>query len=379
MKDKDSTDASQFDRETVDPELSTELGIFKLRATYNRGLNSLHCSRDPYDAQSIESRQCFESIITSVSEKNGETAAAQKECILLLFLAYSNLSRMVAKTDERGLALKYALDAANTMSITESSSLDPGLLLRIAKLAFEEGDYWSCSHLLGYRFSKENEVNGPDSGGLLDSYYQLSEHLERKIFSSSQHTTTTPSVATEKILISTRNTSSSSGRIPEYSAFNSLANLLALKDPRIAAEFSICLQKPCLDGRPLTDAACNSYENVNVSQNISSDLCDVTEVSHQDGVQLDSTVTAAAGMHASVRRVTAEPQRARSSSVSDPKVSSDNIAHSLSRRRKEGINYESLRNGRFTSLKVSTHENVFPQLLHPQKSTLDVKEYSRNV
>lgn len=364
VKDKDSTETPPFDRESVDPEPSTELGIFKLRATYNRGLNSLHCSRDPHDAQSIESRHCFESIIQSVSEKNDETAAIRKECTLLLFLAYSNLSRMVEKTDERGLALTYALNAANTMSIAESSFLDPGLLLRIAKLSFEDGDLWSCSHLLGYRISRENGVKGPVSGGLLDSYYHLSEHLERKLFFSSQRTTTAPSAAAEKLLISMRENSSSSC-LPKYSAFNNLAYLLALRDPSAAAEFSVCRQKLCLDVMSISGATWNLDDTLYVSVNNPSDLCDLTELSDQGVVQLDSTATAVAGApHASIRRLTSEPYKGRSSSASEPKAPHDNIAHSLSRRKKEGTNHESLKNARYTSLKVCSNEIIFLFLLH---------------
>lgn len=369
VKDKDSTHLPQFDGETGDPEPSTELGIFKLRATYNRGLNSLHSSRDPSDAQSVESRNCFEEIVRSVHERIDQTAAARRECTLLLFLAYSNLSRMVAKTDEKGLALTYALNAANTLSIKESSFLDPGLLLRIAKLAFEEGDYWSCSHLLGYRISRENEVNDPENGGLLDSFYQLSEHLEEKLLSSSLHTTYTPFLAPEKLLISTSR-NSSSDCLQDYTVFNSLATFLTSRNPQGAAEFSFFSQKSCIDVESLSHAPLSSDEILNALAEIPSDhdrsvemiLCDSLEVSDEAALQLDSTVTAAVAQ-SSMRRHTVELHRARSSSASsEPKVPGDNIANGLSRRKKEGVNNELLRNARYVSLKASTDEDVITSI-----------------
>ena len=179
---KESAECVQTDEEDSDTEQSQELGVFKLRSTYTRGLNALHCSGASQDASWCESKSCFEEIIylANDSHTTEESAAARSESELIVFLAYSNLSRMLAKCNDKKDALRYALSAASVLSIRECNKKDPGLLLRIAKIALEVGDLWSCKHLIGYRMSIEEDMQG-NGGGLLDSFHQLSDDLNEKI------------------------------------------------------------------------------------------------------------------------------------------------------------------------------------------------------
>ena len=166
--------------EDLNAEPTQELGIFKLRSIYARGINALHCSGTFRDKDWLESRRCFEEIIRLTHQTNVETAAARSECDLLLFLAYSNLSRILANSNEKEVALCYSLSAASFVSISDRNIQDPGLQLRMAKLALDTGDLWSCKHIIQYSISKELGMENY-GGGLADSFLQLYDDLNDEI------------------------------------------------------------------------------------------------------------------------------------------------------------------------------------------------------
>ena len=181
---KERVECTKSADEDSDAEPTQELGIFKLRSIYARGINALHCSGTFQDKDWLESRSCFEEIIRLTHQTTVGTTAARTECDLLLFLAYSNLSRILANSNEKEVALRYALSAASFVSITDRNIQDPGLQLRMAKLALDTGDLWSCKHIIECEISKEvgRESYG---GGLEDSFLQLYDDLYDEIIQQS--------------------------------------------------------------------------------------------------------------------------------------------------------------------------------------------------
>lgn len=359
---KDNTDSSQTDRSNIENEPIKELGIFKLRLTYTEGLNALHCSEDIGDEKWLESKICFEEVIRIAGDSADEAGAARSECRLLLFLSNSNLSRMLAKSDQKPLALYHALDAASTMSIEDSSVHDPGLLLRIAKLTLELQDSWSCKQLLGYRVRHDRKASGSSVGGLLDSFYQLRDNLQYEISSSSSSFKSQLSMNKRESASLTidRATLDFSGR----DFFDSLATVLASEAPGKSFDYSFLVSNPELRNANEEEQS-NRGLRENLQPKSGSDIpitpdtiiCDLTEESenHTDENPRDETASSSASSGRKYVTVT-EPRKVRSASSSDPKAQNDNIGSTLSRRKKDSLSLSSTSSSRFTHLQVNNCE-----------------------
>ena len=128
-------------------------GILDMRAKYAEALNELHGSVTLEDEPWMMAKGCFEEIIEKANvDIPEESAAASQERKFLAFLSCSNLSRMLSKVPTYSkAALNYGLDAATMMSFSETTRHDPGLLLRLAKMTLDSGDYWSCRQILDHR------------------------------------------------------------------------------------------------------------------------------------------------------------------------------------------------------------------------------------
>jgi hypothetical protein len=358
---KDDIDNLQADRSNTDNEPIKELGIFKLRLTYTTGLNALHCSEDIGDEKWLESKICFEEVIRIAGDSADEAGAARSECMLLLFLSNSNLSRMLAKSDQKPLALYHALDAASTLSIEDSSVHDPGLLLRIAKLTLELRDSWSCKQLLGYRIKYDVCSYGSSVGGLLDSFHQLRDNLRCEISSSSSSFTSQVSMynrETELIMVD-----GATLDLHGSDFINAMATVLASESQGKFFDYSFFVSNPDLQTR-------NRVEAVHPDRGIREDLqltsssevpitlntiiCDLSEESENlcDENSRDETAPCAS----SGRKYVTEPRKARSASSSDPKAQGDNIGSTLSRRRKESLSLSSSSSTRFTHMQVNNDD-----------------------
>lgn len=360
---KDNTDSLQTDRSNIENEPIKELGIHKLRLTYTAGLNALHCSEDIGDEKWLESKICFEEVIRIAGDSADEAGAARSECTLLLFLSNSNLSRMLAKSDLKPLALYHALDAASIMSIEDSSVHDPGLLLRIAKLTLELQDSWSCKQLLGYRVRHDRRSSGSSVGGLLDSFYQLRDNLQYEISSSSSSFKSQLSMnkrETASLTIDRATLDFSGGDF-----FDSLATVLASEAPKKSFDYSFLVSNPELQQRNASDEEQSNRgfrENLQMKSGyeipvtLDTIICDLTEESenHTDENPRDETASSAS----SGRKygTATEPRKVRSVSSSDPKAQNDNIGSTLSRRKKESLSLSSTSSSRFTHLQVNNCE-----------------------
>ena len=259
---KESVECMQPDEEDSDAELTQELGIFKLRSIYTRGINALHCSGAFKDKDWVESRSCFEEIIRLTQQTIIETAVARSECDLLLFLAYSNLSRILATSNEKETAHRYALCAASMVSISDRNIQDPGLQLRMAKLALDTGDLWSCKHILDYRAFKEAEIGSHD-GGLSDSFLQLYDDLYEKV--SEQYSVFPEDhrkdkyrivpLSVEEYLSRTEPTNISSSE-HSLKVFNELASVLELQGfSQWSSNYSFQLCFPSIPSHPLSSSS----------------------------------------------------------------------------------------------------------------------------
>lgn len=249
------SECMEIDNEDIDEEDNIgEIGILKLRSNYTQGLSALHVSASAGDESWIKSRHCFEEIILLTKQTTEETAAARTECILILFLAYSNLSRMLVYSDKK-LALFYAIEAASVMNINDTSIHDPGLLLRIAKLTLSNNDFWSCKQIIAYNLG-QNDING----GLEESFHQLREDLNEQ---EQHYYNSTPStIFNKKILVkgkilslqikrqvpvttsnpisdSPLSTSSKSFLNNQFSTFNKLTILLDSEDQNSLSDYSL--------------------------------------------------------------------------------------------------------------------------------------------
>ena len=149
-----SNSSSDVDDDVAGNKISNDVyGILDMRAKYAEALNELHCSVSPEDEPWIMAKGCFEEIIEKANvDIPEESAAASQERKFLAFLSCSNLSRMLSKVPTyANAALNYGLDAASMMSFSEITRHDPGLLLRLAKMTLDSGDYWSCRQILDHR------------------------------------------------------------------------------------------------------------------------------------------------------------------------------------------------------------------------------------
>jgi hypothetical protein len=349
---KDDIDSLQADRSNTDNEPIKELGIFKLRLTYTTGLSALHCSEDVGDEKWLESKICFEEVIRIAGDSADEAGAARSECMLLLFLSNSNLSRMLAKSDQKALALYHALDAASTLSIEDSRVHDPGLLLRIAKLTLKLRDSWSCKQLLGYR------IKNFSVGGLLDSFHQLRDNLRCEISSSSSSFTSQVSICnreTDLIMVD--------GATLDFHGshfINALATVLASESQGKFFDYSFFVSNPGLRSRKRVEAVhpdCGIREDLQLTSSsevpvaLNTIICDLSAESENlcDGNPRDETAPCAS----SGRKYVTEPRKARSASSSDPKAQGDNIGNTLSRRRKESLSLSFSSSTRFTHMQVN--------------------------
>ena len=356
---KDDFDSLQAERGNVEIEPTKELGIFKLRLTYTKGLNALQCSEEIGDENWSESRICFEDVIHSADVSAGEAGAARSECALLIFLSNSNLSRMLMKSDEKALALNYALDAVSTMSIEDSSVHDPGLLLRIAKLTLELRDSWSCRQLLNFRIRHDRRAYGDNVGGLLDSFYQLRNDLLHEVASSSSSFKSQVSQSTREKSFVLLDASTLNSDSCEFT--NALAAVLASEAARKSFNYSFLVSYPGLKAlRTNTQERSGSgsgsveilqptggSDNTIIVDKIVDNLGQESENICDDNPR-DETISSAA----SGRKSITEPRKARSALSSDTTAQSDNIGSSLSRRRKESLNVSSSSSTRFTNLQV---------------------------
>jgi hypothetical protein len=354
---KDNIDSIKADRRNTDNEPIKELGIFKLRLTYTTGLNALHCSEDIGDEKWLESKICFEEVIRIAGDSADEAGAARSECTLLLFLSNSNLSRMLAKSDQKSLALYHALDAASTLCIEDSSVHDPGLLLRIAKLTLELRDSWSCKQLLDYRIERDTYSYGSSVGGLLDSFHQLRDNLRCEISTSSSSFTRQVSMynrETDLIMVD--------GAMLDLHGsdfINALATELASESQGKFFDYSFLVSNPALqtgntneevhpDRGTREDLQLASSSEIPIALNtIIYDLSEESENLCDENPRDESAPGASSG-----RKYVNEPRKARSASSSDPKAPGDNIGSTLSRRRKESLSLSSSSSTRFTQLQV---------------------------
>lgn len=358
---KDNADGLQSDHSNIDNEPIKELGIFKLRVTYTTGLNALYCSEDIGDEKWLESKTCFEEVIRIAGDSVDEAGAARSECTLLLFLSYSNLSRMLAKSDQKSLALYYALDAASTLSIEDSSVHDPGLLLRIAKLTLELRDSWSCKQLLGYRIQHDRQAYGSSVGGLLDSFYQLRDNLQYKISSCSSSFKSQVSMIKRETGLLMVDGATLDFHDSEF--FNALGAVLASEAPKNTFDYSLLVSTPALlalntgeeeevhlDSGVREEMLLSSRSEISIAANtIIYDLIEESENQNDENPRDESVPSASSG-----RRTNAiEPRKARSASSSDPKTQGDKIGSTISRRRKESLSLSSSSSTRFTLLQVN--------------------------
>ena len=358
---KDNADGLQSDHSNIDNEPIKELGIFKLRVTYTTGLNALYCSEDIGDEKWLESKTCFEEVIRIAGDSVDEAGAARSECTLLLFLSNSNLSRMLAKSDQKSLALYYALDAASTLSIDDSSVHDPGLLLRIAKLTLELRDSWSCKQLLGYRIRHDRQTYGSSVGGLLDSFYQLRDNLQYKISSCSSSFKSQVSMIKRETGLLMVDGATLDFHDSEF--FNALAAVLASEAPENTFDYSLLVSTPALlalntgeeeevhlDNGVREEMLLSSGSEISIAANtIIYDLIEESENQNDENPRDESVPSASSG-----RRTNAiEPRKARSASSSDPKTQGDKIGSTISRRRKESLSLSSSSSTRFTLLQVN--------------------------
>ena len=161
------------DDDVVSNKISNDVyGILDMRAKYAEALNELHCSVSSDDESWIRAKECFEEIIEKANvDIPEESAAASQERKFLAFLSCSNLSRMLSKVHIYSkAALNYALDAASMMSFSETTRHDPGLLLRLAKMTLDSGDYWSCRQILDHRIHVHLESRKRLIPGVLPSH-----------------------------------------------------------------------------------------------------------------------------------------------------------------------------------------------------------------
>lgn len=377
---KDSEQWGGTDGEHQDVEPAGELGIFKLRSTYTRALSALHRSENAYDTDWYESRAHFEEIVSLAESIMDETSAARSECTLLQFVAYSNLSRMLAKTEEKKNALNHALDAAAVFSIRYSSVHDPGLLLRIARLTLDVGDLWSCEQIL-IRGINGNATHSSGVGCLLDSFYQLHVILQRRIASLPLLESAADSCNACEI-ISLQGCASSRFSLIHNSffVFNKIAASLASKSCLETTDYSFTLHRSVLtealddDIRSpdltVSDVAAGDIPS---ALDLLLDKQGIREDSSLSGVQnyasqstaLPSstvivlegsssvTVTAAA---ATTRKQNTEIRETRSNPSQDQKSQGDNIGATSTRRKKDSQNVLTLAASRLPALKVNIHD-----------------------
>jgi hypothetical protein len=272
------SECMEVDDQDIDEEDKiVETGIFKLRSNYTQGLSALHGSAFAGDESWMKSRHCFEEIILFAKQTTEETAAARTECTLILFLAYSNLSRMLANSEKK-IALFYAIKAASVMNINASSIHDPGLLLRIARLTLSNNDFWSCKQIIAYNMS-QNGLNG----GLEESFHQLREDLNEQ---EQQYYNSSPSIIFSKknlvkgsimslqikgqVLETSLNptlpsSSSISSLDDQFSTFNKLTILLDSQDQNSLSDYSLEL---CSSDSKYNESKCDIKESASVSDAI---------------------------------------------------------------------------------------------------------------
>ena len=378
---KDSEQWGGTDGEQQDVEPAGELGIFKLRSTYTRALSALHRSENAYDTDWRESRAYFEDIVSLAESIIDETSAARSECTLLQFVAYSNLSRMLAKTDEKKNALNHALDAAAVFSIRYSSVHDPGLLLRIARLTLDVGDLWSCEQIL-IRGINGIATHGSGVGCLLDSFYQLNVILQRRIASLSRLESTDSCNACEIISLQGCASSPSSSIRDSFLVFNKVAAILASKNCLETPDSSFTLHRSLLtktfeddiksQDLTVSDVAAGGIPS---ALDLFFDKQGIRESSSLSGVQNNashnsalpsssvivlegpSSVTATAS--ATTRKQSTEIRETRSNPSQDQKSQSDNIGATSTRRKKESQNVLTLATSRLPAIKVKTHNRMY--------------------
>jgi hypothetical protein len=375
---KDSEQWGGTDDEHQDVEPAGELGIFKLRSTYTRALSALHRSENAYDTDWCESRAHFEEIVSLAERIMDETAAARSECTLLQFVAYSNLSRMLSKTDEKKSALNHALDAAAVFSIRYSSVHDPGLLLRIARLTLDVGDLWSCEQIL-IRGINGNATYGSGVDCLLDSFYQLHFILQRRIASLPLLESAADS-CNECEVISLQGCASSPSSSIHNSlfVFNKVAASLASKNCLETTDYSFTLHRSVLNEAldndmrspdlPVSDVATGDIPSAlklpldkqGIREGLS--LSRVQNYTSQSSALPSSTVTVLEGSSsvtaaatATTRKQTTETRETRSNPSQDQKSQSDNIGATSTRRKKENQNVLTLAASRLPALKVKIH------------------------
>lgn len=378
---KDSEQWGGKDGEHQEVEPAGELGIFKLRSTYTRALSALHRSEDAYDTDWRESRAHFEEIVSLAESIMDETSAARSECTLLQFVAYSNLSRMLAKTDEKKNALNHALDAAAVFSIRYSSVHDPGLLLRIARLTLDVGDLWSCEQIL-IRGINGNATHGSGVGCLLDSFYQLNVILQRRIASLSLLESAEICNACEIISLQGCASSSSSSVHDSFLVFNKLSASLASKNCLETPDYSFTFHRSLMatalgDDITSQDLTVSDVATGGIPSalDLLLDKQEIRESSSLSGVQNNasqcsalpsssvivpegsSSVTATAS--ATTRKQNTETRETRSNPSQDQKSQSDNIGATSTRRKKESQNVLTLATSRLPAIKVKIRNRMY--------------------
>ena len=380
---KDSEQWGGTDGEHQDVEPAGELGIFKLRSTYTRALSALHRSENAYDTDWCESRAQFEEIVSLAESIMDETSAARSECTLLQFVAYSNLSRMLSKTDEKKSALNHALDAAAVFSIRCSSVHDPGLLLRIARLTLDVGDLWSCEQIL-IRGINGNATHGSGVGCLLDSFYQLNVILQRRIASLSLLESAADSCnECEVISLQGCASSPSSSFHNSLFVFNKVAASLASKNCLETPDYSFTLHRSVLtealdDDMRSPDLTVSDVPagDIPPALDLLFDKQGIREDLSLSGVQNytpqstappssnvivlegSSSVTATATATATTRKQNTETRETRSNPSQDQKGQSDNIGATSTRRKKDSQNVLTLAASRLPALKVKSHNRM---------------------
>ena len=368
---KDSEEAGRTNGEHQDVEPAGELGIFKLRSTYTRALSALHGSAKVYDADWCESRAHFEEIVSLAESIMDETSAARSECTLLQFVAYSNLSRMLSKTEEKRKALNHALDAASVFSVRYGSVHDPGLLLRIARLTLDVGDLWSCEQLLIHGVNG-NATHDSGAGCLLDSFYQLNVILQRRIASLSLLDSAKPCNDCEIISLPQCASSSCTSIHDSFLIFNKFAASLASKDCLESSDYSFTLycsylaetigdditkqdlsvfeaamgEFPAVHELVYSEQGLSEIPSSSVTQNstLKGSALPLFDVIVLEGV---STVTA--------KKQNTETREMRSNPSQDQKSQSENIGTTLTRRKKENQNTPTIPANRLPALQVKLH------------------------
>lgn len=368
---KDSEEAGRTNGEHQDVEPAGELGIFKLRSTYTRALSALHGSEKVYDADWCESRAHFEEIVSLAESIMDETSAARSECTLLQFAAYSNLSRMLSRTEEKRKALNNALDAASVFSVRYGSVHDPGLLLRIARLTLDVGDLWSCEQLFIHGVNG-NTTHDSGAGCLLDSFYQLNVILQRRIASSSLLDSANPCDECEIVSLQQCASSSCTSIHDSFLIFNKFAATLASKDCLESSDYSFtsyCSYLAEAIGDDITNQDLSVFEVptvefpalnklvYNEQELIEIPSSSVTQNSTLKGSALPSfdviVLEGVSTVNAKKQNTETREMRSNPNPFQDQKSQSENIGTSLTRRKKENQNASTTPATRLPALQVN--------------------------